>query len=169
MTILWGILLSLFGLVCIAVTVIGGPGTWFLLAAAVVLELAREGTFSLTTLGIALGLAVLGEIFETGASAVGASAQGGSKRGAIASIGGGIIGAILGTIFIPVPVLGTILGSALGAGLSAGLIERAWLRKSNTQSLRIGTGAAVGRLLASVLKGACCVAMWVQLTIAALA
>lgn len=164
-----GILLTLTALICVALTVIGLPGTWILLAGAVALEIWREGTFGVWTFVIAIALAVIGELVEFAAGTVGASSQGASKRAGLGALVGGVIGAIAGTVLIPIPVVGTIVGSALGAGLCASGVEMALRQKTTGHIARIGAGAFVGRLLATVFKGAIALVMAIQLAIAAFA
>lgn len=164
-----GILLTLVALICVALTVIGLPGTWILLGGAVALEIWRHETFGVWTFVIAAALAVIAEVVEFGAGSVGASSQGASKRAGLGALAGGLIGAIAGTFLIPIPVVGTILGSALGAGLCASGVEMALRQKTTGHIARVGAGAFVGRLLATVFKGAIALVMAIQLAIAAFA
>ncbi len=108
--------------------------------------------FSWWVLGVVAFIAILGEVTDFAASAVGAATAGGTKRGAIGSIIGGLLGAFGGTFIIPIPVLGTILGAALGAGLGALLAERHGGRMTWKQAGKVGSGAAVGRLAATLVK-----------------
>lgn len=169
MGILAGILLTLTALVCVALTVIGLPGTWILLGGAVALEIWRPETFGTWTFVIAIGLAIVAEVVEFAAGSVGASSQGASKRAGLGALVGGAVGAIAGTVLIPIPVVGTIVGSALGAGLCASGVEMALRQKTTGHIARVGAGAFVGRLLATVFKGAIALVMAVQLAIAAFA
>lgn len=111
---------------------------------------ARTAMFSWWTLGIAAGLALIGELIEFGASAVGAAKAGGTRRGAIGSIIGALVGAIGGSLIVP--ILGTIIGAALGAGLGALIFERHDGRKTWKEASKIGAGAAAGRLVATLAK-----------------
>lgn len=106
--------------------------------------------FSWWTLGIAAGLALIAELVEFGASAVGAAKAGGTRRGAIGSVIGALVGAVGGSVIVP--ILGTIIGAALGAGIGALLFERHDGRKSWKDASKIGAGAAAGRLVATLAK-----------------
>ncbi|MEM8782942.1 MAG: DUF456 domain-containing protein [Planctomycetota bacterium] len=103
------------------------------------------------TLAALLALAVLGEIIEAIAGALGSRAAGGSRRGAVLAIVGGIAGALLGTVVIPVPIVGTLLGAAIGAGLLSGLGDK-WAGRKWGEAIRGGSGAAVGKFAGSVVK-----------------
>ncbi len=183
MDIVAGIIVVIAVLIGIVLTIATLPGTWLMLVVALLCQWWRGDTFGVQTaatdasaiavepswmfswwtIGIGLALAVLAEIIEFLASALGAAKAGGTKRGAIGATVGGLAGAILGT-FIPVPILGTLAGAAVGAGVGALLAERhggmSW-----EDSGRVATGAAIGRLVATVFKSACAVAMGVILVI----
>lgn len=139
------------------------PGIWLAVAGACLAQWwsweARTGAsppgplmFSWWTLGVCAGLGVLAEVVELLASAAGARKMGGTRRGAVGSVVGAVVGAVAGTFLIPIPVLGSVLGAALGAGVGALLTERRLGEKTWAESGRIGAGAAVGRLLASLAK-----------------
>ena len=151
---------------------VGMPGTWALLALAVVVELssgawlpAGEQTFSWTLLGACLVLAIVGEILEAGAGALGAKHGGGSRRGMVLSMIGGIAGAIVGAPF------GLLLGSMLGAvvGTFAGALigELSHPDKEIGEAVRPATAATVGRILGTLSKLPIAIAVWIALTIAA--
>lgn len=148
-TLAWaGVLLTAFTL----------PGIWFALLAAGAgqwwsLATQPEPMFSWWTLGLCAGLALIAELVEVGASAVGASKAGGTKKGAIGSVIGAILGAIVGTLALGfLPVLGTIIGASLGAGLGALLLEKHLGEKTWKEAGKVGAGAAIGRLLATLAK-----------------
>jgi len=90
------------GLACLLAVLLSLPGTWILLGLAVIVELAdgtylpgeEPMTFGWMLLGICTGLAVLGEVIETGAGAAGAKLGGATRRGVIGAIVGGIAGAM---------------------------------------------------------------------------
>ncbi|MDX2148397.1 MAG: DUF456 domain-containing protein [Planctomycetota bacterium] len=141
---------TLVGLIGIVLTVITLPGIWLPIAAALLVKLLRPETFDWTVIFVCIGLALLGELIEFIAGAAGAAKAGGSKRGALGAGVGSLVGAILGApLLFP---LGSIAGGVLGAGVGALLIERAWVKKSWDQSAKIGAGAAIGRMIATVVK-----------------
>jgi len=81
---------------------------------------------------------------------------GAKKAGASGwGIAGGLLGAIIGGIcltpFIPVPILGTIIGICLGSFAGAFGMELV-LGQPLSQSMKIGFGAAKGRLTGIVGK-----------------
>lgn len=164
------VICSLVGVLMVILTL---PGIWFMILAAALaqwwswdqsqpvatdpagiptstLAHAPNLMFSWWVLGIAVALALIGEIVEFFASAVGAAKAGGTRRGAIGSVIGGIVGAILGTAIVP--ILGTIIGAALGAGVGALLLERHDGRKTWKEATKIGAGAAAGRFVATIAK-----------------
>lgn len=142
-----------FNLVCIALTVLQLPGLWLMLLAALLVRLLVDpAMFEWKTLGIAAGITIAAEIAEMAAGAIGAKSQGASKRAVWGAVGGGIVGAIAGTFFIPIPVVGTLIGAALGSGIAAAGLELTMDGREHGKALRVGGGAAAGRLAASVLK-----------------
>ncbi len=167
MDILAGILLALFGLVGVALTLLGFSGVWLTILVALLVEWWRpDGQFGTWTIVIAVFLGVLGEAIEFGASAVGAGKAGGSKRAGVGAMVGGLLGAIAGTPLIPIPVLGTLVGAVVGAGLGAMVMERTKPERTWGHSLRVGQGAAIGRLVATVVKTTLAAAVAVQLAVA---
>jgi hypothetical protein len=136
------------GLVLAAVTL---PGVWLILLAAVGVKLWQPELLSWWTIGAGVGLALLGEIIEAVASALGAKKFGGSGWGAGGSIVGALVGAVLGTL-VPVPILGTLAGAIVGAGVGA-LVAELWIKKRTIQEARrSATGAVIGRAVATVVK-----------------
>ncbi len=157
MGIVLGIGLTVYCLVMVGATIIGLPGMWLMLVAALGVQFYDAGTFSWWTLGVAAALTIAAEIAEFVSGAAGAKAGGASRKAMGAAVIGGIVGAIVGTFAIPIPIVGTLLGSAIGAGLAASSIELraqdiegAALRK---RAVKVGAGAAAGRLVAVVIKG----------------
>jgi len=161
------ILLSVIGLVLTLVTL---PGTWTLLAGALLMELTMPDVLGWRALVAMAALAIIAEIIETFASAVGASKAGGSKRAGIGSIFGSIAGAVLGTVLLPIPIVGTIVGAVVGAGIGAVLLqltkpgdEERTRKEQWTHAHRVGMGAAKARLLSTFLKVGIVIAMGVVL------
>ncbi len=134
---------DIVGLVLAAFTL---PGLWLMLAAAAFYAYLTSGNFvgvkTLIALLVLAGTAEIAELFLGGA---GAKKAGGSKWGILGGLIGAILGGIFLTPFIPIPVLGTIIGICLGSFVGAFAIEFA-LGRPVVQSLRIGYGAAKGRL-----------------------
>jgi len=133
---------------------------WMLALAAVITQAVWPGVLGWWVVGGALGAAVLAEVIEFLAGSAGARAAGGSRTAAVAAALGGILGAIAGTVFlVMLPVLGTIIGAVLGAGLAAGIAERGIKQKKWRDSARVAKGAAAGRVVSIVLKGAIALAL----------
>lgn len=150
----------------VGLTLVTLPGMWLAIAVAAACKLWQGDLLSWWAIGIALGLAVTGEIAELAVSAVGSAKAGGSRRGAIGALAGGIVGAIVGSpFFFP---LGTIIGAALGAGLGALLAERLWAGRTWEASIRSGQGAALGRVAATAVKAALAAGVALDLILAVL-
>lgn len=165
--ILASILMILSATLGVLLTAITLPGTWFMLLAALLIQWWSPGgsqPFDWWTLGACAGLALLGEIFEFAASALGAKKAGGSKRGALGAAIGSLVGAIAGAPFLF--LVGAIIGAVLGAALGAIIAERAWVGKTWKESTLVGSGAAAGRLAASVVKVAIAGTIGVALVVA---
>lgn len=166
--------MGLLGLGAIALTLVGLPGTWTFLAFALVAQWlvpalsSDSAPYSWWIIAIGLVLCVLAEIAEGVSGAAGAAKAGASKRALLGAALGGIVGAILGTLFIPVPLVGTIVGGAAGASVFAVVFELSKKNELRTpQDLRhIAKGAAIGRLLSTVIKSLFCVVLVVLFVIA---
>ena len=172
------LLLTLLALTSWAANIFGMPGNWFLvLMAGVCFYLRAEDSpchVGLAPLIAIVVVAILGEVLEFAASALGASRMGGSKRGTVLAVGGSIAGAIAGLFvgsLIPIPMIGPVIASLLlgASGAFAGAIagER-WVGKDWDSSIQIGSAAFWGRLLGTVGKAVCgtiagvifCIAIW---------
>ena len=160
MSIVWAILLLLTVVVLWALSIIGLPGNWLIvLAAGIYAFLVPDQSQSLVwwlTLGVLLLLAVLGEVVEMLAAAVGVRKHGGSRRSAVLSFLGAITGAIIGAfVGLPIPVVGSILAALLfasaGALLGAFLGEQ-WKGRTIDESLKVGHAAFWGRLAGTASK-----------------
>lgn len=128
------------------------PGTWLMVLVTAVLTWWQPGyvQVSWTVLGMAAGLAVLGEVLEFVLGAAGSRHAGGSTRAAALAIVGSLIGGILGTA-LPVPIVGTLIGACLGAFIGS-LIGDLWAGRPLFPSFEAGWGAAVGRFWGTMSK-----------------
>lgn len=141
-------------------TLFSMPGNWLSIAVlALVAWLvpgAQDWGISWTVVIIALVVAIVGEVIEFAAGAMGAARYGGSKRGALLAIVGSVIGAMLGAgLGLPVPVLGSIIGVALGAGIGAfcgAVVGEIWKGRELEQVWQVGQGAFWGRLAGWLAK-----------------
>ena len=144
---------------------LGLPGTWLVIASAALMEWATEPVlFHTATLATAVGLAVLGELWEFFASSVKARRAGAGRSGAVGALLGGLLGAIAGTLLLPVPVLGTLLGGGLGAFAGASLLEHGG-GKELREALRVGKAAAFGHVFGMAGKLAAGVSVWLLLAV----
>jgi uncharacterized protein YqgC (DUF456 family) len=139
---------------------VGLPGTWVIVAAAAAYTWLIPpdaplaiGWPAVVTL---LALAVLGEVFEFLAGALGVAGAGGSRRGAalaiVGSIAGGIVGMFAG---LPIPVVGSLVGAVLFGAVGAlvgAVIGETWKGRDLDASLEIGKAAFVGRILGTAAK-----------------
>ena len=136
------------------------PGNWALLILAglfswLVPAVGSRG-ISATTLGILVGLAVLGEVVEFVAGAAGAAKQGASRRAILYSLVGAIVGSVGGAVAgLPIPVVGSLIAALLGG--SAGAAVGAYWGEVSSQrghgsGMAVGKAAFVGRLWGTVGK-----------------
>jgi hypothetical protein len=168
------VLFTVLGAGCVILVALGLPGIWIMLGMSLVLEFAdrlylpvgQSQTFSWKILVACFVLALLGELLEFFAGALGAKKAGSSKRGMIGAVLGGLIGAILGT-GIPIPFFGTLVGAILGTfgGALLGEMTRKDL-KSPQQSLKPALGATIGKVLATLAKIPIALTIWITLAIA---
>jgi uncharacterized protein len=130
----------------------GLPGTWLMVLVTAVLKWWQPDyvVVSWTLLGVAAGLAVLGEVLEFVLGAAGSRRAGGSTRAAALAIVGSLVGGILGTA-LPVPIVGTVIGACLGA-FAGSLLGDLWAGRPLFPSFAAGWGAAVGRFWGTVSK-----------------
>lgn len=161
-------MLNLLGIGLVAITL---PGIWLMLVFALLGQwwqhwMYQTQMFSWWTLGVCAGLALIAEIIEFAASALGAAKFGGTRWGALGAIVGTIVGAIVGSMLLLFPV-GTIVGAALGAGSGALLCERHLGKRTWEQATKAGTGAAIGRLVATVVKVGVAIVVAIVLSVAA--
>ena len=139
-------------LIGLAITPLGLPGNWIILACAVVYGFATHwakfGWLFVVSLAVA---AVVGEIIEALSAALGAKSYGASTGATIAAVAGSIAGLIAGSGIAP--IIGTIIGAFAGAFLGAFLYEYVRLKDPH-QSFRAGMGAFLGRTAAVIAKEA---------------
>jgi uncharacterized protein YqgC (DUF456 family) len=152
MVYIYAVVLTLVSLLCWVGILFGLPGTWLMVLFPVLLKWWQPDQFTVswTVLGVAVGLAALGEVLEFVLGAAGSRRTGGSTRGAVLALVGSIIGGIMG-IALPVPVVGSLLGACLGAFVGA-LLGNLWVGRTLFQSLASGQGAAIGQFWGTVLK-----------------
>lgn len=136
-------------------TLLSLPGNWLIVAAAAGYSwlVPDDSRWDLgwTLVAVTAGLAVVGEVVETAAGAMGVRKLGGSRRGAVLAVVGSFVGALLGTGGIPIPIVGTVLGACLGAMCGAYLGETMQGR-DRAEAQAIGKAAFWGRLWGTLFK-----------------
>ncbi len=167
---IWGLLiaagLAIVNLACLALAMVGLPGTWLMLGTSAIVDYyTRQDFFSTQVLWSAAALAALGELMEFLAGSRGAKKAGAGRRGSLGALFGGIFGAIIGTVVIPVPLVGSLVGAAVGAFGLATLLEHDG-GQDLSSAMRAGRGAAKGQITGTFLKLAMGTGVWVLLTVA---
>ncbi len=169
-------LLSLTGLVLVALCIVGVPGGWIMLGLAFLIEYLDQfyltpehtQTFDWWVLGICAALLAVGELIEFLAGAAGVKTGGGSRRGMVGAIIGGIVGAIAFTLFIPIPPFGTLIGAIAGTFGGAVLGEVTGEQpKSVRGSMKPAVGATIGRLAGSMGRILITTIVWAILSVSA--
>jgi hypothetical protein len=160
------LLLFLVCLVALFSLLLGLPGTFLIVIAALVYAWATDfTTVGWATVAWLLLLALVGEGIEFFAGAAGAAGERPSRRVTGLALLGGLVGGIVGTplLFGVGSLLGALAGAFIGAALAA-----ASEGGSAGASFRVGLAAFRGRLLGFVLKAAIAVVMVVVLAAAVL-
>jgi hypothetical protein len=168
MTYAWAALVPVLNVLWLALTLLGLPGNWLMVATAGLIAWLTPGppSYHWATLALVIALAAIGELIELLAGAAGSKTAGGTRRGAVGALLGGIVGGILGTFVLPVPLLGTVLGAAIGAFAGASLGEMTG-SKSAREALRSGRGAAIGHVTGVASKFVLGCGVWLLLAIGA--
>lgn len=143
-----------------ALTVMGMPGNWLILLAAIVYDvMIADGSriqMGQRILIVLLVLAVVGEALELLAGVWGVSRQGGSKRGAAGALLGSLVGGVMGMgIGLPIPVVGPVVGMIVFAGLGALIgttIAEHTIGRELKDSVQIGIAAMWSRMAGSLAK-----------------
>jgi uncharacterized protein YqgC (DUF456 family) len=107
---------------------LGLPGLWVIVLAILGYGwLTDFRTLSAGFILLIVGLALLGEVFESWIGFRFAQRYGGSKRAGWGALVGGLIGTIVG---VPVPIVGSVVGGFVGAFVGAVLFEYTRARQS---------------------------------------
>jgi len=138
--------------VSLALIAVGLPGTWGMIALALVFALCT-GFAKITAWGL-LGMCVaagVGEAIDLLGGMAGARYGGASKWGMAAALAGGLAGAVAGTVLLPAPIIGSLIGAFAGCFLGAFIVE--YHRARNAQeAMKAGLGAFLGRVVAILAK-----------------
>jgi len=160
------LLLGTACLVAFASLLLGLPGTFFIVVAALVYAWTTGfAAVTWSTVGWLFLLAVIGEGAELFAGAAGTAGERPSRRVMIGALLGGVVGGLVGTplLFGVASLLGALAGAFIGAALAV-------VSEGGTMRVALSTGLAAfrGRLLGFVLKAAVAVVMLVVLAAAIL-
>ena len=174
MDFVWAAVLLTILAVCWVLTLLGMPGNWVMIGAAVgyVLLVPTESPAAIgwATVIALLVLALIGELLEFLAGALGVTKAGGSKRGAMLALVGSVVGGVIGLfVGMPIPIVGSLLGAVLMAGLGAfagAILGEQWKGRDFDESMKIGEAAFWGRLLGTVAKSAIGAIMVVAVVVA---
>lgn len=161
------ILLAVLNAFFVFLVVLGLPGIWLMVTATALVAWWQwdHNMFSIAVLVTIAVLALASEWLEFVAGMSGSRRAGGTSKGAWGALLGGFVGALVGSVLIPIPILGTLIGACAGAGGGAWALERAG-GTSHDLAVRSGKGAAVGRLLGTMIKLGFAVAIWLIVTVA---
>jgi len=143
------LLLLATGFIGLVLIPFGLPGLWVILLGILGYGwLTDFQTLSVWFLALMIGLAIVGEVFETWIGFRYAKRYGGSSRAGWGALIGGLIGAIIG---VPLPIIGSVIGGFIGAFIGAALFEYTRARQAEG-SVRAGWGAVLGRAFAAAGK-----------------
>ncbi len=143
-----------------ALNLVGLPGNWLILLAAVFYAalIPAEARLDLSwpLVGLLCVLAVAGELIEFATGALGASKVGGSRRSAVLALLGSLGGSILGLfVGLPIPIIGPLVAVLVLASLGAmagALVGESWKGRSLAESWKVGEAAFWGRLFGTLGK-----------------
>jgi uncharacterized protein len=142
-------LIIICGVVGLLLIPFGLPGLWVILLGIVGYGwLTDFQTLSVWFLGLMIGLAIVGEVFEAWIGFGYAKKYGGSSRAGWGALVGGLVGAIIG---VPIPIIGSVIGGFVGAFVGAALFEYTRVKKLEG-SAKAGWGAVLGRAFAAAAK-----------------
>ncbi len=158
--VLTAILLVVFCVIAWGLNLITLPGNWISVAAMALYAWLgpSEGRLAIgtATLSAAFLFALIGEIVEFAAGALGAQKAGASRRSTILAVVGSMAGALIGAfVGIPIPIVGPILAAILfgGVGATAGAIYGEWTDgRSWQESWSVGHAAFWGRTFGTLGK-----------------
>ncbi|HWE02179.1 MAG TPA: DUF456 domain-containing protein [Tepidisphaeraceae bacterium] len=134
------------------INLLGAPGLWLMVVATIVYAIVTGGAYvALKTIGAAIVIAGLAELVEFLVMGAGARKAGASRRGVWGAVIGSVVGGIFFAAIIPIPIIGSIFGVCFGAFVGA-IVGELWGGTEVGASLRVGFGAAKGRLFGILTK-----------------
>jgi uncharacterized protein YqgC (DUF456 family) len=143
---LWALLLVFASLL----VYLGLGGNFVILGLAALYALATGfDPIGWTLLAVLAGIALVGEGIEFVLGTLYVARRGATRGGVVLAFVGGLVGAIVGNGLLP--IAGAVVGSFIGA--FAGAVFGEYRQQQRLEpSLRVGTHAFVGRLLAILAK-----------------
>ncbi len=145
------IFLDLAMLVGLILIPLGLPGNFILLGLALLAAWAGGfQTIGWLALIVMAALIILAEVLEAMLGSALARRYGASWWGVLGAFVGGIAGVIIGSAIVP--LIGSLVGAFAGAAIGAVLLEAWHLRRVDSEALRAGWGAFLGKLTAAILK-----------------
>lgn len=146
-----------------AAGILGLPGNWVIVGiGGVCWWFAEPGShlaINTSVFATLCGFAILGELIEFAAGALGVQKLGGSRRSTWLALLGSVLGGITGLVIgSTVPVVGNVIASVVGSALGAfvgSLYGERSLGKPWEHSLQVGSAAFIGRMLGTAAKMIC--------------
>jgi len=141
----------------VILTLLGLPGTILIVVDALIYSAATGWRIPWWALATLLGLSVIAEISDNLVSALGVKRYGGTTKGMVWALFGGIVGALaLGAVLgPPLGLIGAVVAPILG-GIIGGFGGAYWYERrqgrSQEEARRAGFGAMLGRVMGTVLK-----------------
>lgn len=159
------LVLGLIAVCCVSwlSNLIALPGNWIcVLLVALYAWLGPQDGRAAIGAGIVLACfvcALVGELIEFAAGAMGAKRAGASGKSTLYSIIGSVVGAIAGAVIgVPIPVIGSVLAAILfgGAGAAVGAMYGEWTDGRNwRENWTVGQSTFWGRTFGTLGKFAC--------------
>jgi uncharacterized protein YqgC (DUF456 family) len=145
--------------VAVAMTAVRLPGTWLIIAAALLYGWWADWQgVGLWLVILLVGVALAAEVIELLASAFTARKAGASRQAAWGALIGGFLGMLLLSFLVPIPIVGTMVGALVGCFAGA-MIAEMDVRKELGQGTRVGLFSALGFVIGTVTKIAIAFAM----------
>ena len=129
--------------------VLGLPGLWLMVGAALVYHWLAAPAIGVATLLLVAVIALIAEVLEFTLAARYTKKYGGSPRAGWGAIVGGFVGAMIG---IPIPVVGSVVGAFAGAFVGALALEMTRRDATRASATRVAWGALIGRVAAAGAK-----------------
>ena len=159
MSVVFAVILIFVLLGCWILTMFGLPGNWLMAAVTAVYAYLTPANSPAAvgwrTVVTVLVLAVLGEILELAAGALGVAKSGGGRRSAVMALAGSVVGSVMGVVIgVPIPVVGSVIAAVFFAGIGAmvgAILGELSVGRTPGAGWRMGKAAFWGRLAGTAL------------------